>query len=372
VISLFGSNVGKEEIDAMAECVHSQWLGIGAKNTQFESMLAEKSGAGSVFVNSGSNALQLALKLLDLPEGSEVILPSFTWIACANAVMLNRLKPIFCDVDLHTFNMRPEDVQAKITSKTSAIMVVHYAGKPVDMDAMKAFGLPIVEDAAHSIDSFYKGKHCGAIGDVGIFSFDAVKNITTGEGGALISKDPAKIERAKKLRYCGIGKSGFQASATKARWWEYEIFDSFPKMLNTDMAAAMGIEQLKKLPDFQARRRALWATYEKNLSESWASGWLETPAGEGKEERHSFFTYCLKLKAGNRDQLAKFLYDKGVYTSLRFHPLHMNSIYKSGEKLKNCETLNEIALNIPFHHRLSDGDVDQVFSALKEYRAKHI
>jgi dTDP-4-amino-4,6-dideoxygalactose transaminase len=372
VISLFGSNVGEEEIKAIGECIHSQWLGIGSKNAEFESQLAEKTKAPSIFVNSGSNALQLALKLLDLPEGSEVILPSFTWIACANAIMLNRLKPVFCDVDLHTFNMTREHVAAKITSKTSAIMVVHYAGKPVDMDGMKSFGLPIVEDAAHSIDSFYKGEHCGSIGDVGIFSFDAVKNITTGEGGAVLSKDLKKIERAKKLRYCGIGKSGFQASATKARWWEYDISDSFPKMLNTDMAAAMGLVQLKRLPEFQKRRRELWKLYDKSLSESWASGWLELPAGEEKHEQHSFFTYCLKLKAGNRDQLAKFLFDRGIYTSLRFHPLHMNSIYKSNESLKNCEHLNEIALNIPFHHRLSDQDVEKVFAGLKEYRNKHI
>ncbi|HEX9640167.1 MAG TPA: aminotransferase class I/II-fold pyridoxal phosphate-dependent enzyme, partial [Candidatus Krumholzibacteria bacterium] len=233
MISLFGSNVGAEELAAVQECMDRQWLGIGNKSEEFERRIAEKCGArGFVFLNSGSNSLQMAIRLMDLPPGSQVILPSFTWIACANAIVLNGLVPVFCDVDPATCNMRPEDVEPKITPDTSAIMVVHYAGKPVDMDGMQAFGLPIIEDAAHAVDSFYKGRHCGTIGDVGILSFDAVKNLTTCEGGGVLAQDKQKIERAHRLRYCGISKSGFQASVSKTRWWEYDISEFFPKMLN--------------------------------------------------------------------------------------------------------------------------------------------
>ncbi len=374
MISLFGSSVGDEELIGIKDSFQKQWIGIGPKSQEFEKKIAHKIASDHfVFLNSGSNALLLALKLMNLPAGSEVILPSFTWIACANAIKLNNLVPVFCDVDLVTHNMRHEDVASKITPNTSAIMVVHYAGKPVDMDAMKQFGLPILEDAAHAIDSTYKGQHCGNIGDAGIFSFDAVKNLTTGEGGGLTAKNPDWIKRAFKLRYCGIAKSGFEASTTKNRWWEYEISDFFPKLLNNDIAAAIGLAQLEKLPAFQERRKNLWTRYTNTFSkESWASDWIIPPVGPESFETHSYFTYCLRFKHGSRDQIAKYLFERGVYTSLRFHPLHLNPIYGARDSLPNCEHLNEVALNIPLHHRLSDGDVDQVIDALKSFRKQYL
>lgn len=374
MIALFGSKVGSEELEAVGDCIDRQWLGIGPRTDEFERRMAEKLGTESfVFLNSGSNSLQMAIKLLNLPKESEVILPSLTWVACANAVCLNELKPVFCDVDLNTHNIRPEDVEEKLSSKTSAIMVVHYAGKPVDMDAFNKFNLPIIEDAAHAIDSFYKGKHCGTLGDVAIFSFDAVKNLTTGEGGGLVVKDSSKYEIARKLRYCGIGKSGFQASATKTRWWEYQIGEPFPKMLNNDIAASIGLAQLRKLSGFQARRKKLWEIFTDRInSEDWASSWLVPPVGPSENETHSYFTFCVRLISGDRDNLARFLYNKGIYTSLRFHPLHMNPIYQHKGSLPNCEKFNDMALNLPFHHRLSDEEVDTIFSCLKEFREKHL
>ncbi len=373
MISLFGSNVGKEELAAIEECFERQWLGIGPRTAEFEKAVADKIGSGFVFLNSGSNSLHLALRLLNLPEGSEVILPSFTWIACANAVLLNKLKPVFCDVDPSTCNVTAELISRKITKKTGAIMVVHYGGKPCDMDPINALGIPVLEDAAHAIDSYYKGKHCGAIGALGIFSFDAVKNLTTGEGGGVICKDPALQQKAKNLRYCGISKSGFEASATKNRWWEYDVNDSFPKMLNTDMAASMGLQQLKKLPSFQARRKELWDTYTKHFNEPWAQDWLEHAPGPEAHEQHSYFSYFIHVKTGSRDALAKFLYDRGVYTSLRYHPLHMNKIYGStDQRLEHSEWLNEHALNLPLHHRLKDSEVEQIFDGIKAFRQKHV
>ena len=374
MISLFGSNVGDEELAAIKECFDRQWLGIGPKTAEFETKMAEKLGVPSfVLLNSGSNSLHLALALLELPEGSEVILPSFTWIACANAVQLNRLTPVFCDVDVATCNMRPEDVAPKITPKTSAIMVVHYAGLPAGVDALKTFGLPIVEDAAHAIDSFDRGRHCGTMGDAGIFSFDAVKNLTTGEGGGVTTADPERLARARRLRYCGIAKSGFEASATKSRWWEYDISDSFPKMLNTDIGAAIGLVQLRRLPGFQRRRRDIWERYTHTFTtESWANTWLDVPPGPEAGDQHSYFSYCIRLRAGSRDRLAKFLYERDVYTSLRFHPLHLNAIYGSHDRLPNCEWLNEHALNIPLHHRMTDAEVSQVLDGLRDFRKAQV
>ncbi len=374
MITLFGSSVGKEEVGAVARTFEKQWVGIGKETTEFEKQIASKTGIPSfVFLNSGSNALQLAVRLLNLPEGSEVILPSFTWIACANAIKLNRLVPVFCDVDLDTANVTRETVEAKITKKTKAVMVVHYAGKPVDMDPIMDLDLPVIEDAAHAVDSYYKGKHCGAIGSLGIFSFDAVKNITTGEGGGLLSQDTSKLDYARKLRYCGIAKSGFESTTTKNRWWEYEIHDFFPKMLNTDMAAAMGIEQLKKLDQFQSRRKEIWNQYSKCFrTESWANTWLDIPAEAESHEKHSYFTYLIRLKKGNRDELAHFLFEKKIYTSLRYHPLHLNAIYGSSDRLPVSEKLNETGLNIPLHQRMTNDDVSRILSALKEFRESKV
>lgn len=370
MISLFGSNVGDHELAGVEDCMRRQWLGIGEKTAEFERRIAAKCGTpGFVFLDSGSNALHLALRLLDLPEGSEVVLPSFTWIACANAVVLNRLEPVFCDVDLRSCNMRPEDVERRLTPRTSAIMVVHYGGNPVDLDGMRQFGLPIVEDAAHAVDSLYKGRHCGAIGDVGIFSFDAVKNLTTCEGGGVLTHDEEKLERARRLRYCGIAKSGFQSSAQKRRWWEYDVSESFPKMLNTDVNAAVGLAQLERLAEFQERRKALWERYEELLGDDWAREWLATIEGPPAHARHSYFCYLVRLRFGSRDDLAHFCLDRGVYTSLRFHPLHLNAIYGRGQPLPNCERLNEVALNLPLHHRMELGDVDRVCEVLHEFRA---
>ena len=323
MLSLFGSNVGEEELAAVGDCLRRQWLGIGARTEEFERRIAEKVGAhGFVFLNSGSNSLQMALRLMELPKGSEVVLPTFTWIACANAVRLNELVPVFCDVDPRTCNVRPEDVDAKRTSNTSAIMVVHYGGKPVDMEGMAALGLPILEDAAHAIDSYTRGRHCGTIGDLGIFSFDAVKNLTTCEGGGVVARDPARLE---------------------------------------------------KLPAFQARRRELWDRYNSILRhEDWSADWIVTLEDAAPHEQHSYFCYLIQLEAGSRDALAKFLYDRDVYTSLRFHPLHLNPLYASSDRLPNAERLSEVALNLPLHHRMEIADVERVCELLRDFRRAHV
>ena len=179
----------------------------------FESKFSEKFAIPNfLMVDSGSNALFMAVSLLDLPEGSEIIIPSFTWVSCAQAIVLAGHKPVFCDVEIDSMNVSVDTITPHITENTGAIMVVHYAGLPVDMDPILELGFPVIEDAAHAVDSLYKGKPCGTIGDIGIYSFDAVKNFTVGEGGGITMKSHAHFERAKFMRYCGIGKSGFDSA----------------------------------------------------------------------------------------------------------------------------------------------------------------
>ncbi len=367
MINVFGSLMGPEELEEVRTSLEAQWIGIGPKTAAFEKNFAERLGLpGFVLLDSGSNSLHLAVKLLDLPPGSDVIVPSFTWIACAHAVVLAGHRPVFADVDLDTLNVTRATVEAARTPKTKAVMVVHYGGLPVRVDEIQQLGLPVIEDAAHAVDSKLKGKFCGGLGDVGIYSFDAVKNLAMGEGGGLTAKDPARIARAKQLRYCGIGKSGFEAAANKDRWWEYNVTDFFPKMLPSDIAASIGLAQLRKLDKMQAWRKQIWETYQKEFA---GLGWLVRPVDAPSDATHSYFTYCVRVPGGKRDALAKQLYAGGVYTTLRYHPLHMNKIYGSSAKLPVCERLNEEALSIPIHPGLKPADVEKVVSEIKKFNA---
>ncbi len=369
MISVFGSMVGKEEIEAVAACMESQWMGFGKNVDLFESKFKEKLGIDNfAMVDSGSNALYMAVKLLDLPANSEVIVPSLTWVSCAQAVLLCGHTPVFCDVDLRTMNVRREDIEKQITDKTRAIMVVHFAGLPVDLDPILDLGFPVIEDAAHAVRSTYKGKACGAIGDVGIYSFDAVKNLTTAEGGGLATRKQDMIERAKVLRYCGIGKSGFEAAVSDAkkknnRWWEYNIQEPFIKMLPTNLAGAIGVKQLERIDDLQNRRKEIWDTYQREFE---SVKQIITPVDANDGDKHSYFTYC--IRAPKRDELAKYLLNNDIYSTLRYHPLHMNPLYKQMEKtLPNCEQLNEDALSIPIHPRLTDEEVEYIVSKIKAF-----
>lgn len=370
IISVFGSQVGKEELAEIKTSIEKQWLGMGDKTRLFEDRLSKRLNLrGFVMLNSGSNSLYLALKLLDLPKDSEVILPSFTWISCASTIVLNGYRPVFCDVDLETQNVDYKSIVPMITKKTKAIMVVHYGGKPVKMDEIKEFNLPVLEDAAHAIDSKIGEKYCGSMGDIGIYSFDAIKNIAIGEAGGLTSKHKELIEKAKKLRYCGIGKSGFEASSTKHRWWEYSVTDFFIKLLPDDIHASIGLAQLEKLDQNQKIRKRIWGTYNEELSKL---QWLDLPVDAEENEQHTYFTYLIRLKNNKRDELAQYLYDNNIYTTLRYEPLHLIPIYNSTHiKLKNSEILNETGLNIPIHPNLKDGEVEYIIDCIKKFGRKY-
>lgn len=367
MISVFGSKVGKEEIANVTEVLESQWMGFGKKVNLFEDRFAARLGLEHfAMVDSGSNALYMAVTLLDLPPGSDVIVPAFTWVSCAQAVILAGHNPIFCDVELDTLNVNRDTVEQAITEKTRAIMVVHFAGKPVDMDPILDIGLPVIEDAAHAVDSSYHGKPCGGIGDVGIYSFDAVKNLTTGEGGGITARRAELIDRARILRYCGIGKSGFEAAASsagdKTRWWEYNIQEPFIKMLPTNIAAAIGLAQLEKIDDLQAFRKRVWDVYQNEFENV---AWITRPPEPAAHEQHSYFTYVIRVP--ERDRLAKYLFEADVYTTLRYHPLHLNPLYKSQARLPNSEVLNEDSLSLPLHPNLTMEQVEYIVDKVKNF-----
>jgi aminotransferase len=367
IISVFGSKVGAEEIAQVSESINAQWLGMGPKLKAFEEEFKQRTGLPDfLMVDSGSNALYMAVTLLDLPKGSEVILPSFNWVSCAHAILLAGCQPVFCDSDYDSMNVTAEHIESNITEKTSAVMVMHYGGLPVAIEPIQALGFPVIEDAAQAVDGYRKGKVCGGLGEVGIYSFDAVKNIAAGEGGGITAREPERMGRAHLLRYCGIGKSGFAASGDgHKRWWEYHISEPFIKMNPSDIAAGIALAQLRKLDANQTRRKQVWDTYQRELT---SVSWLKLPAEAPEGDKHGYFAYAVRVTNGKRDDLARHLLDNGIYSTLRYHPLHLNPLYRQTDKrLPTSERLNAEALCIPLHPGLSDDDVARVIETMKKY-----
>jgi dTDP-4-amino-4,6-dideoxygalactose transaminase len=303
------------------------------------------------------------VELLDLPPGAEIVLPSFTWVGCANAVALAGHRPVFADVELESGNVDAATVEAAVTDRTAAVMVVHYAGKPAAVDEIAAIGLPVIEDAAHAVDSSLDDRPCGTLGHLGVLSFDSVKNVATPDGGALLTEDGDLAELARRLRHCGIGSSGFDRRGA-GRWWEHGLDRPFPKLLPNDVSAGIGLVQLEKLEAAQRRRRTIWEAYAAGLADI---GWLALPPGPGPRERHSWFTYLVRILDGRRDELAEALLERGIYTTLRYHPLHRVRHYAGGAPLPATDRLAEEGLNLPLHPRMSDADVERVVDALTAF-----
>jgi dTDP-4-amino-4,6-dideoxygalactose transaminase len=359
MISVFGSDFTDREIEEVSNTIKQQWVGMGPASVKFETMLALRYEPSDVaLVNSGSNALMLACKLLNLPVGSEVILPSLTWVACAHAIKLAGYKPVFCDVELETYNVSARTIEPHINKNTGAILVVHYAGLPVDMTPIVKLGYPVIEDAAHAIDSTLNGKRCGTIGNIGILSFDPVKNLSTCDAGAVLGNSDL-IRKAKELRYCGIKKSGFESAETsnQFRWWEHEIVTAFPRIIPNDIAASFGLAQLERLKLMQKRRSEIWKIYQDHFSNI---GGVFCPKDAKVGQTHSYFTYMIRINRGMRDDLAHYLYDAGIYTTFRYHPLHLTNYYKTKYHLQNTELLAEYGLNLPLHPRLTNLEVEQI------------
>jgi aminotransferase len=361
MINVFGSLVGKEELAEIKDCIDNQWLGIGPKTTLFEKMMSNKIGNSFIALDSGSNALYMAVTALNLPKNSDVIVPALTWVSCANAVILAGHRPVFADVDYNNINVTNETLDKVKTRRTKAAMVVHYGGLPV----IAGIDVPVIGDCAHAVDTYILNTHIAKFNDINIFSFDSIKNIACGELGGISSDNEDYSKCFKQLRYCGLIKSGLQASTDKERWWEYELTIPYPKMLPSDLSCAVGIAQLNKLDKLQRRRKDIWGVYQEQLKEI---NWLITPPEFSDCVRHSYFTYFIKVINGKRDQLARYLLDNGIYTTVRYEPLHLYKQFGQVRKhLPVAELLNEQLLNLPLHPNLSDKDLNFIIDKIKRF-----
>lgn len=361
MLNVFGNKFDTSDIIKELELsIESGWIGCGPKVESFESLFSERYKKPFVMTNNGSNALFLAIELLDLPSGSKIALPSFTFEACLNAIA-SKYEPIFCDVELDG-NISIKTLEP-ILNDCDAIMVVHYGGRPVEINPILSTNKILIEDVAHAVDSSLNSQLCGTFGHISAFSFDPIKNISTPDsGGILVSQE--QISKAKALRNLGISSVGHQSQ--KNNWWKNSTLNRYvAKYLPNDIAAIFALEQLKNLDANQNKRKELWNLYQCLLEE--LDFIIREPTlPEGS--RHSYFTYLLRVPK-SRNNLAKYLRDNGVYTTLRFNPLHFNSnFFHKG--LKNTEILGREGLNLPLHPSLSNSDIEKVVNLIKKWGKK--
>jgi dTDP-4-amino-4,6-dideoxygalactose transaminase len=362
-IRLSKSVIGLEEIEAVTAVLKKEFLGMGEEVFKFEKELSSYIGSPTVCVNTGTAALQLALQACDIGTGDEVLVQSLTYLASFQAVSATGAKPIACEVNSHDLTIDLRDAEKRLTKNTKAIMPIHYSGNPGDLDAIYSFArkhnLRVIEDGAHAFGSFYKNNLIGSFGDICCFSFDGIKNITSGEGGAIVTKDEAIINRIKDLRLLGVSKDSDNRYKNQ-RTWELSVKEQGWRFHMSNIMASIGIEQLKKFKVFQEKRKELAKQYQKLLS-----GVTEV---EFLDIDYNFITphiFVIKVKNGKRNFLKTELEKEGVQTGIHYYPNHLLEYYLS-YALPTTELIYSSLLTLPLHPDLKKSDVDFICSIIKK------
>lgn len=369
LINVFKPSMGKEELEVLKDIFASGWIGLGPKTREFEEKFAALCKTKfAVGVNSATAALDLAMKLLGVNYGDEVIVPTMTFVSTAHVVAYNLAKPIFVDVDPETLNIDMDDVKRKLTPRTKAIIPVHYSGRPVDMDLLnKVVGNPgkvyIVGDCAHAAGSKYKGQPVGSFSDIACFSFHAVKNLAMGDGGALVMNNEDWYERAKRLRWLGIDKSTWTRSENnKSYWWEYAVDEIGLKCHMNDISASIGLVQLKKLEKMNKRRVEIKNLYNRGFKDL---ARVRTPLDDDDVYQSSWHIYCLKCE--QRDDLSFYLQQKKISTGVHYKPIHLYRCYGNRPTLPNAEKVFKQILTLPMYPDLTDSDVERVITEIHNF-----
>ncbi|RKR86885.1 aminotransferase [Micromonospora pisi] len=366
VINVFQPSLGEEELAAIAEVFASGWVGYGSRAEDFQAQFAAHIGVPAenmIFINSATSGLFLAVELLGLGPGDEVVLPSQGFVANANSVLAAGARPVFCDVDPHTLNPGVADVERVLSPRTKAVMVLHYGGYPGEIAEIAALcrqrGLPLIEDAACAPASAVDGQRCGSFGDMAVWSFDSRKIITTGDGGMLFVRDPSVARRANRLAYHGLeDRSSFTTAARVAsRWWDLHVEETGRRLIGNDMTAAIGSVQLRRLPEFVRRRREIAETYDGLLRD--VEG-IRLPPPIPTGHATSYYFYWVQMPAEVRDQVAENLLGRGIYTTFRYAPLHHVPIFRGVGELPGTDEATRTTLLLPLHQRLSDAEVHRV------------
>ena len=369
--------IGEEEISEVIDTLRSGWITTGPRVRQFESNFRDFIGTGveAIAVNSATAGLHLALEALGVGLGDEVIVPSLTFTATAEVVRYLGANVKIVDINPNTLNIDIDSIRNAISAKTKVIMPVHYAGLSCDMDAIftlaKEFDLKVVEDAAHALPTTYKGDMIGSLeSDATVFSFYANKTMTTGEGVMVITRNSDLAKRMKIMRLHGIDRDAFDRFQSKKPAWYYEVIAPGFKYNMTDIAAAMGIHQLKKLPGFLDRRQYLAKRYFDSL----AYLPLTLPLDDVDGGSHSWHLFVIRVQDNspvNRDELIQILSDQGIGSSVHYVPLHRQPYWRDKYKLSVdmypvTDKAYQAMLSIPLYTAMTDEQQDRVIQVLRE------
>jgi dTDP-4-amino-4,6-dideoxygalactose transaminase len=371
-------DLGKEEERSVLKVLRTRWLSTGPMTERFEKAFSESLGGGyAISVSNGTAALHLALASLRLKEGDEIVLPSLTFVATANAILYVRAKPVFADiVGSDDLNISSQEITKKITKKTKAIMVMHYGGYPCDMGSImgiaKKHGLYVVEDAAHAPGAEYQGKKCGMIGDLGCFSFFSNKNLVTGEGGMVVTQNREWAERVRRMRSHGM--STLSWDKYRGRLSSYDIEGLGYNYRTTEIQSALGLAQLKKLDRNNRKREELVATYREELH---GVEGISIPFTRFKgHPSYHLFPILVHPKgkvspSSLRDKLMDGLRNFKIQTSIHYPPIHLFSLYRKQfgfrkGMLPKTEEVSGREITLPLHPRMDREDVKWIAKKVKE------
>jgi len=364
--------IGREEAEAAADVIKSGWLTMGEKTFRFENDFSAYTGAeNSVAVNSCTAALHLALKAVGLRPGDEVIIPAMTFIATWEVITYSGAKPVLADIDPGSFLVNPAEIEKKITQKTRAIIPVHYGGEACDMDVImdmaRRHRLYVIEDAAHALPTLYKGRMVGTLGDITCFSFYATKTITTGEGGMITTADGEMAERMRRLRLHGITRDAWNRYSEKGTW-QYDVSEPGYKYNITDIAAAIGIEQLKKCDMMNSMRHQIAAAYNRAFR---GSGLLHTwEVRDDNECAWHLYPVLVNTDAVSigRDELIEKLKDAGIGTGVHYIPMYRFSCFDgsgwSASGFPGSEYMFARQLSLPISPGMTESETGYVADTL--------
>lgn len=364
--------IGEEEIAAVVETLRSGWITMGPKTAEFENAFASAIGARhAIAVSSCTAALHLGLNALGIGAGDEVITSTYTFTATVATILHAGARPVLADCMPDTLNIDPEDIRRKITPRTRAIVPVHFAGHPVAMDAIEALardhGLIVLEDAAHALPAAFEGRTIGTLSALTAFSFYATKNITTGEGGMLTTDDEALADRLRQRRLHGMSRDAWRRYTAEGSW-RYDVAYPGFKYNMTDINAALGLVQLKKMERFRVAREAIATRYSEHFRKIPE---LETPSTR-PNVKHSWHLYVLRLRPSakiSRDRLIEALKQRGIGTSQHFIPIHMHSYYQNAlgvraEHYPVASAAADSSLSLPLYPDLSEREVERITSVV--------
>lgn len=380
-IQVFRPSFGQAEIDAVADVMRSGWVGLGPKTAEFEEKFAAYCGAKfAVGLNSCTAALHLSLIALGVKEGDEVFVPPLTFVSTAHAILYVGAVPVFVDVDPKTLCIDVGDAKKKISSKTKAVIPVHYGGHPCEMDEIiemaRQNNLAVIEDAAHACGAEYKGRKIGGIGDTTCFSFHAVKNLATGDGGMITTDDPEIDKFLRRLRWVGIDKDTWERTEAvemdpedgirkyAGYGWYYEVQELGYKCHMNDINAAIGLVQLGRLDEMNEKRRSIAEKYNEAFADV---EWIQTPAElpSVRSARHNYV-----IRTASRDALNLYLREKKIASGVHYLPIHLQPFYRDrfSASVPVAESVWKELLTLPLYPDLGDEELQYVIDCILDFK----